>query len=351
MLNNDEMKKMLIRASVFTIGCMAVMFQRSATKHILITDAAGGNINREYSDESFNLLVDRNVSKNQAGKLIIPLPSGVSSDDIVLEDNYIDHELLIYVDGREEGFYLDNPVITDLDIFEGATCIQENSSGNVCLDFKLDGLYANESSLTESSTIEVRFYKPYDEYDKIVVIDPCCGGAEIGDEYDGLSEKDVALDIALLIKEASDKAEDNSIKFYYTRLSDTTVEADRRLEFIEETGADLLVEVGAGVYEDGLDGVRSYYNDEYYRRDLCNADFASLIHYNCAGKTSGKELIIYPCDQEEAVLMASTIPTVKVSAGALNGNSDRIKLQDKSYKKKIASGIYQGIAEAFEVIK
>ena len=232
-MNNSGMKKTFIQASVFTGVCMILMLQRAATKHILITDAAGQEIDRSFSEESYNLLIDRNVSGSQTGKLTIPLPQSVSSDDIILEDRYIDHELLIYIDGREEGFYLDNSVITDLDIIENAVCISENDSGSVCLDFKLDELYANESSLTESSTIEVTFLKPYDKYDNIVVIDP------VSSEYIGEGDnpadpyaKDITLDVALLLKGEAEKADDRNTKFYFTRLSGASASEDKRRDLI-----------------------------------------------------------------------------------------------------------------------
>ena len=119
--------------------------------------------------------------------LIIPLAKSVKSDNIVLEDGYADHELRIYIDSNEEGFYKDNPVVTDLRILESAKCINRNENGSVCLDFGLNGLYANESSLTESGTIEVKFYRPSDKYDRIVVVDCGSGGNTTDTCFHGFS--------------------------------------------------------------------------------------------------------------------------------------------------------------------
>lgn len=349
-MNNSEMKKVLIKASIFTGVCMVMMLQRAATKHILITDAAGQEIDRSFSEESYNLLVDNNVSGSQVGKLTIPLPKSVSSDDIVLEDRYTDHELLIYIDGREEGFYLDNPVLTDLDLIENAVCISESDSGSVCLDFKLDGLYANESSLTESSTIEVRFFKPYEEYEQVVVIDPVFDGGSKQTSSMELSEKDVALDIALLIKSEAEKADDHKTKFYYTRLGDSEVPLESRLALIEETGADLVVEIGTEDAGDSQDGIRAYYNGEFFLRGFNNADFASLMAASCSDRSGTQVVGVYE-ETEDDILDYCQVPATRVNVGSLGGDDDKTRLQDRSYKNKLAQGLFNGIMQGFEVMK
>ncbi|MBQ3796371.1 MAG: N-acetylmuramoyl-L-alanine amidase [Butyrivibrio sp.] len=352
-MTNAEMKKALIAVSVFSFISITMMLQRAATKHIVIADAAGTTIDREVESkttlDSYNLRVDRNVGKGQEGKLIIPLSKSVGSDDIVLEDHYLDHELLIYIDGREEGFYLNNPIKTDLDLIESAVCETENDSGAVCLDFKLDGLYANESSLTESGTIEVRFFKPYDEYDKIVVVDPSCGGTDMGCVYGGLTEKGVALDVALELNAIAEKSEGNDIKFYYTRLSDKNVDDNSRQTLIDETKADMLIGISARLSETSEEnGVETTYNELYFRRDLSNAQFADIMEKNCVSKSGADALGMGPSSDEDVLIMESTIPSCRVIAGILDGEKDNRMLQDKNYKSKLAAGIYQGIVEAFE---
>lgn len=347
-MNNSDMKKMLIKTSVFSVICIAAMFQRITSKHIMITDAAGSTIDRGSTDSSYNLLMSDDITSGQSGKLIIPLPRSVEIEDIVLEDHYMDHELLIYVDSREEGFYLDNEVVTDIDIIDSAVCITENDSGAVCLDFKLDGLYANESSLTENNTIEVRFFKPYDEYDKIVVVDPSAGGSDNGAASADLLEKEVTLDVALSLKQAAEKDENSEVKLYFTRLSDMDVSNDERLRLVEETQADLLVSLGTSTKNGSFsDGIFTLYSDLYYSRALNNAEFADIIEKNCASK-AGCEAIGVFCANDDVILSEVEIPATKVMLGAIDGEKDSARLKDGAYKKKIAEGIYQGIISAFE---
>ncbi len=350
-MTDEEMKKVAIKASVFAVVSIAFMLQRSATKHIMITDAAGAPVDRGKSDSAYTLLIDDNVPKGKEDALIIPLPKSVSSDNIVLEDRYMEQELSIYIDSREEGFYLDNPIVTSLPILESAVCINENDTGSVSLDFKLDDLYVNESALTENSTIEVRFFKPKDKFEHVVVVDPQGGGNDTGVLGNGYSEKNVTLDTVLLLKGMTDKDTGHDIKLYFTRLSDTDVDIEKRKSLIEDTGADLCVELSCdGVQDGAYNGMATYYNDKFFLRRLSNAEFADVMLRECAYGTSQEALGVFP-EKEEGLLNLCPVPAARISLGNVYGERDKEKLSDKSYQSKAAEGIYNGILEALEVME
>ncbi|MBQ8032097.1 MAG: N-acetylmuramoyl-L-alanine amidase, partial [Butyrivibrio sp.] len=314
-MTDEEMKKVAIKASVFAAISITLMLQRSATKHIMITDAAGAPVDRGKSDSAYTLLIDDNVPKGKEDALIIPLPKSVSSDNIVLEDRYMDHELSIYIDSREEGFYLDNPVVTSLPLLESAVCINENDTGSVCLDFKLDDLYVNESALTENSTIEVRFFKPKDKFEHVVVLDPAGGGKDTGDLGNGYSEKDVALDTALLLKTAADKDTEHNIKLYFTRLSDMDTSLEKRKALIEDSGADLFVELSCdGVQDEAYNGMAIYYNDKFFLRRLSNAEFADVLLQGYASGNTLEVLGVFP-EKEDGILGLCPMPAARISLG------------------------------------
>ena len=349
-----DMKKFLIKSLIFSAISITLILHRAATKHIMITDAAGTTIDRGESEEYFKLLVDKEVSDNQSGKLIIPLSKSVGSDDIVLEDRYMDHELLIYIDSREEGFYLDNAVKTDLDIIESAVCISENDTGAVCLDFKLDSLYANHSSLTESGNIEVEFFKPREGYDKIVIIDPEVGKEKVAGTGISFTEDDAALDVAMALKGVSEKDEANNIKFYYTRVAGlkSEVTSEDVLRLIDETKADMLIGIGTRSADNAhSDGILTTYNDSFYLRKLSNAKLCNIIEKNCATKAGGYALGMEAASEDDEVLKKSCIPSCRVLIGDEEGSVDKDLLSDSSYKNKLSAGIYQGIVEAFEEIE
>ncbi|MBO6240849.1 MAG: hypothetical protein J6O61_08470 [Butyrivibrio sp.] len=327
-MNNKQMKKVAIKAGIFGVLSITVMLQRAATKHILITDAAGTHIDRKSTADSYNILIDQNASKGQVGKLIIPLSKTVGSDDIVLEDRYIDHELKIYIDSREEGFYLENAIITDLNILKSAVCITENDSGSVCLDFVLNDLYASSSSLTENSTIEVEFAKPSEMYDYTVVFDPAGAG-----DYDSAS----AIDIALELKEIAAKDKENNLKIYFTGLGTEPASDERKSKLLKETAADLVIALNSRISdEQGSDIVSAYYNSQFFLRGMNNAEFADLTERSVATKIGAIASGVYEADEDDVLLKEATVPAARICVEYDNSSDD----------KKIAEGLYDAIIQA-----
>jgi N-acetylmuramoyl-L-alanine amidase len=343
-MTNEAMKKVLIRTSIFTVISLGLILHRAATKHIMITDAAGVQIDRGSGENTYTLLVNRDVKPGLQGKLVIPLSKTVSSDDIALEDRYQDHSLRIYIDSREEDFYLDNAIMTDLDIITGAVCSEENDTGSVCLDFSLDGLYVNESSLTESNTIEVSFFKPHEKYENVVVIDS-------GEEKNPPGQ-DVVLDIATELKLIADKDDTSGTKLYFTRLSDAAVSSENREAFIQEAEADMLVGLGVENLDNSeVSGFRTAYNEDYFLRKMANAELADILERSSTTKAGGKGYGVFPATDEDELIMESRIPSARVYACFSSGEAGAVLMKDSAYKKNIADGIYQGINEAFEEMK
>ena len=279
-MTNREMKKTAIHATIFALCSIGLMLYRSATKHIMITDAAGTDLYRGDPESAYNLLIEDDLPKGKSNTLVIPLSKSVSSDNIILEDDYRNHRLRIYIDSREEGFYLDNAVMTDLDIITNAVCVNQNDAGSVCLEFTTDELYVNESTLTDVSTLEVNFYKPHEKYEHVVVIDPSAGGSDHGKsvEEEALYEKEITLDAALMIKELSDRDVSGNTKLYFTRLSDQSITPNERIALLKDSGADLFVELSVSESEYGsANGISAFYNDRYFIRSLTNASFADML--------------------------------------------------------------------------
>ena len=336
-MTNKEMKKTAIQASVFAAVSIGLMLYRSATKHIMITDAAGTDVYRGDPESSYNLLIDGEMPSDKENALIIPLSRSVSSDNIILEDDYNHHQLRIYIDSREEGFYLDNAVKTDLDSIESAVCIPQNETGSVCLEFTTDDLYVNESSLTDSSTIEVNFYRPHEKYEHVAVIDP--------------AEGDITLETALMIKELADRDVTGKSKFYFTRLSDTDITEADRAKLLRDSDADIYVELSVSESGDSLDnGISSFYNDRFFLKKLPNATFADMLLKSCNAASGAETVGVFPAD-DDLILMESTVLSAKISLGNVGADTGGALLSDEGYKKRLSEGIYNAIMDAFEIME
>ncbi|MBO5622431.1 MAG: N-acetylmuramoyl-L-alanine amidase, partial [Butyrivibrio sp.] len=228
---------------------------------------------------------------------------------------------------------------------------EQNDTGSVCLDFDLDGLYVNESSLTESSNIEVRFFRPSEKYDRIVVVDAVGGGQNNGSENGLLLGKDIALETALLLKNKASRDQGNNVKFYFTRLKDEDVDPQKRSALIRDSEADLFVELSASSSENAEDnGILCYYNDRYFLRRLSNAAFADIMERNCASKAGATALGIAPSTGDE-LLEGAGIPAVRVSLGYVSGEKDSTNLAEQAYLSKVSDGVYNAVLEAFEVME
>ena len=341
-MNNEDMKKVAIKASVLALISMALMLHRSATKHVMITDAAEVSTGGTSTSSEYELTMSTNMPDGKENCLIIPISKNISADDIVLEDRYTSHELRIYIDGSEDNYYKDNPIMTDVDIIESASCTEQTGSNKAFLNFELDGLYANESSLMESGAIEVRFFKPAEKYSHIVVVDP---------EY-GVTGKDITYETALLLKDMAESDSENDVKFYYTRGENELVDHELALTLVKETGADLFVQMEIAPSDGTMEnGMTAYYNDSFFNRRLTNAGFADIILRNCATKTGVEALGILPMEEGDIMLKESKVPSVRMITGYINGAGDIDRLSDKNFEKHVAEGIYSGVLEAFEVMK
>ena len=83
-MNNSEMKRVSVGATIFAAVSIALMLQRAATKHIMITDAAGTPRDRGEITNSYTLLVDEALPQGKENLLIIPLPETVPDKDYAL---------------------------------------------------------------------------------------------------------------------------------------------------------------------------------------------------------------------------------------------------------------------------
>ncbi len=332
----SEMKKIAIKACIFTFISMSLIIHRSVTKHIMITDAAGAQIDRSKSDSSYTLLVDAEVPAGKEDTLIIPLPKDVGSDNIILEDRYMEHGLSIYIDSHEAGFYMDNPIVTDISSIVSSVCVNRNDTGSVCLDFTLDGLYANESTLTDISTIEVKFFDPSEKYDKVVVVDADMSGAE-----------DAALELALLLKELADGDAKDNVRFYFTGVAGAEADNEQREALISDLKADLFLELSVGYTSQGeAEGISSYYNDGFFLQRLSNARFADIMLKNCAGRGVGGAIGVY-ADPEDKALVDCKVPASRLEFVYKAGNG-AVGLSDRNSLKRMAEGIYNGIILSLE---
>lgn len=348
-MNKEGYKKTAIAASVYAIVALSVMFYRAGTKRIIIADAAENTYDSEAGLDSYSLRARQPSGTEEEGKLIIPLPGGVHSENVRLENRYIEHRIVLFIDAKDVSFYQTNALVADIDNLESAICIPQNEDGEVALVFQLDGIYESFSELTDNSIV-IQFANPQDIYEHIIVVDPLMGGEFLGSCKDDIVEKDINLNIALALKKLTDEDSDESFKIFFTRTSDVYRDDATRVEFVEECGADMYIQLATGLDKEDTEGIASFYNGKYFIREFGNVDLANELEGNVLATTSAAARGLKEIEDPESLLQSMKIPSTQLNVGNLAYETDIKKLGDDKYIGKIAQGLYNGIINALSQI-
>ena len=153
----------------------------------------------------------------------------------------------------------------------------------------------NADGLTETSGEE-----------PLIVIDPGHGGTDDGCVVSGVKEKEINLQIALLVKE---KLEEKGMHTMLTREEDIYLSKEERTAFADQVKADVFVSIHQSTFEDAaICGIETWYDGTGTKQD--NQRLAQLVH-------------------------EQTIKSTGVTEWEPRG--------DAEYQEKLAEGIAQGI--------
>ncbi len=172
----------------------------------------------------------------------------------------------------------------------------------------------------------------------LVIIDPGHGGKDPGAiGIGGVREKDIVLPISLHLQEFLSQ---NGIEVRMTRGSDFFVSLEGRSVRANEAGADLFVSIHANaisLQRPDVNGLETYYFES-------GRSLADTIHRNVLRRISTirdrrvRRARFY-------VLRKTRMPSVLVEVGFVTGNEDVYRLQDSSYRQRMAEAIGEGILE------
>lgn len=130
----------------------------------------------------------------------------------------------------------------------------EEKNGEQKLVFEFNTVY--EVTVTEDEEfLYLALVRPYERYERILVIDAGHGGYDPGTSGGGSTEAAVNLAVVRYIKEILDTRTD--LKVYYTRTDNTLPDLSTRVEFANALHADMLISVhcnhSTSSYVNGLD--------------------------------------------------------------------------------------------------
>lgn len=215
---------------------------------------------------------------------------------------------------------------------------------------------------------------------KTIVIDPGHGGADPGAiGAQGTMEKDIALDIALRLRDRLRKS--GQYRILMTRDSDSTLRLNQRVEFANENRADLFVSIHVNAFPD----VRVKTIETYYfgaPRDTATTELAKLENtdsqYGMADFKSMIKKITHTMKHQESAALATSIqhslfhnihklehrmrnfgvktapfvvllgvdaPSVLAEISCITNVDEEMKLNTPAYREKIASFLEKGVQE------
>lgn len=325
----DLMKKTAVWAVLFAIAAMGAILYLSSTKVITISEVAQDEVSDAAKEEELENAAQElelgvltfELGSADTSYLRVPLPEKTKAENIVIENYYMDQELCILVASASEDFYLQNAISGNREKIQRGS--YEVVPDGIRLRFKLSGIFEYKTILEEHD-LYVNFMNPREMYDRIVVIDPACGGANQGHADNGLAEKDVNLKIAQKLKE---KLDGSDIKAYYTRMDDVNPGEEERVELANLTRADMYIRIQMDAAEDtSVYGTTALYNGNYFIPGFGSIELADALEREVVTSIKGKALGLEEASAREYAIQYVTIPAAAIKAGFLSNRQEAILL-------------------------
>lgn len=183
----------------------------------------------------------------------------------------------------------------------------------------------------------------------LVAIDPGHGGIDPGANIDGLSEKEINLDIALRVNSI---LRSWGIPTYMTRSDDSFIPTKERIYTANDKKAALFVSIHSNWFSDtSLNGTMTLYypSERLSVGNLSELDYAKTIQSELSKSLESKNRGII--DRPNlTVLKHASMPSVIVELGFLSNKKDAELLASDSFRQKAAEALAEGIKKSLDLI-
>lgn len=367
MQQNQLMKRTAVYTILFACFALTAIFYYSSHKMIVVADVAQDEVAQNTQAETGQNTQDGTAEQEghpetaagqnsilfeQNGQemsyFCIPLHADVKAENVTIENHYMDKELWVSIkqdagSAGYESFYRTQGVYGNRNaVIDGRF---ENGTDAFWLKFRLTGVYEYHS-IFEDNKLYIDFMTPKEAYDKIVVIDPAYGGVVTGAVSEDLAGKNITLEIARALKK---KLDETDIKVYYTRMDDSELSDEERVELTNATKADMLIRIEVNENEDSkIYGTEAVYNSQFFIPGFGSVELADLLEREVVTAISGKANGLVDSTEADVVINEATVPAAAIRVGYLSNGQEEILLGREDYIQKIAEGIYQAIIKAYE---
>ncbi|EOT26546.1 hypothetical protein C805_00639 [Eubacterium sp. 14-2] len=276
-------------------------------------------------------------------QLRVEIPSGMTEQDISIENNYVRQLITIEIPGVEKDYFTSHPLlgrsnhINDLYMESGV------------IEITMDAVYEVKTTVT-GSYLYVDFLTPQQVYDKVVVIDAGHGGGAPGAIKQEIMEKDINLAIVLQLKELLDK-NDRNIGVYYTRTEDTNPTFEQRAQLGGKSEANLYISVHSNSTTDGqmssYNGTEVMYDELKEEEGLSSKHLAQICLEEITGAMGSKNNGLTH-GNGIYIIRNNEVPTALIEVGFMTNQEELNKLNSPEYQKQAAQGIYNAIMRALD---
>jgi len=218
----------------------------------------------------------------------------------------------------------------------------------VRFEFLLENYYGHVvNSDNKTKNVSIKLWKTRREKDKedlsdLIVIDPGHGGFDPGAiGGNGLQEKEVNLDLALLVR---DKLEKKGHNVLLTRKTDEYVSLQRRVEIARDKKARIFVSIHNNSSRKSHTGGSEIYVSQNYKKE--DMQLAQLINDNLCDEI---KLDDRGLKQDNFYVIKNTImPSVLLEVAFLSNPHEEKLLGSNVFLNKAANGIVDGILDFLE---
>lgn len=214
------------------------------------------------------------------------------------------------------------------------------------IDFELNSVY--ETIVYEDEEyLYISLKRPYELYDKIIVIDAGHGGRDWGTRGGGVNESVVNLNVVKYLKSELESRPD--IKVYYTRLDDDFPDLSARVEFANAIHADFLLSVHCNSNAaKSVKGVEVMYSSiQVVSEEFSSQTLAEQCLSYVSEETGMRKLKIIDRCTNLHLMKYCTMPCALIEFGFMTNESDlKIILSEKG-QRACAHALFRVIEEFY----
>ncbi|MBO4899188.1 MAG: N-acetylmuramoyl-L-alanine amidase [Lachnospiraceae bacterium] len=284
-----------------------------------------------------------NAASSDSEYLWVPIPDGIASSDITIENHYMDRQLWVCIAGGDAEYYNDNYISGNLNGVSYGQAVADND--RTVLKFDMDQVY-EYNTIYEDGVLYIGKLRPREVYDRIVIIDPA-GVVPI--EYanaDSLSAARICQDISSKLLTA---LESKGIRVYVTSLDERVAANEDSLSLLTEVKPDMYIRIETSYDEDSkVYGTETIYNGTYFIPGFGSVELADLLEANVTTAIGGKAMGLAEAGENDEIIRRATVPAATIKIGYYTNTQENILLNRDDYRTRIADGITAAIEQAYD---